>query len=149
MTAALLAGLLAVSPTPRDTDEQAELRARVARFGDAFRAADAPALAAMLATEFSHVNSDGSKPTREQWLAFVATRRRDLDEGRFRWDLYRNVDLEVRIYGDTAVVTGVNESSGVREGRPFSQRLRFTQVWVREGGQWRRTAFHDSRIPPP
>jgi len=56
-------------------------------------------------------------------------------------------DVEVKIYGATAVATGVVESSGSRIGVPFTLRIRFTNVWVRQGGTWFRAAFHDSPMP--
>jgi len=56
-------------------------------------------------------------------------------------------DVEVKIYEATAAVTGVVESSGSRKGVPFTSRIRFTNVWVRQGDTWLRAAFHDSPMP--
>jgi len=125
---------------------EAEVLARVDAFARAFEAADTVALDSLLTEDYVHCNSDGSRLTREAWLTWLASRRAEIAAGQFRWNRYRNIEIEVRVHGDAAIVTGVNESSGVRNGRPFRSRLRFTQVWVRGPTGWRRAAFHDSRI---
>ena len=55
--------------------------------------------------------------------------------------------MTIRWHGDAAVVSSQVVSEGSRDGQPFATRLQVTQVWVRSGGQWRRAAFHDSRLP--
>ena len=46
------------------------------------------------------------------------------------------MNLEVRVYGNTAIVTGVWNISGTTSGEERSGRMRFTRVWVRRNGQW-------------
>jgi ketosteroid isomerase-like protein len=54
--------------------------------------------------------------------------------------------IDVRVFGDTAVVTmGQNEKSS-HDTEDFSGRYRFTNVWVRTNGVWRAVASHGSRI---
>lgn len=55
-----------------------------------------------------------------------------------------NEDVQVRVYGSAAVVTGLLVSS---VGDNLSFRSRFTDVFVRRGGRWRVIARHYSRIP--
>ena len=62
---------------------------------------------------------------------------------------YENSDLEVRLHGETAIVTGVNVSAGTDSGRVFRRRLRFTQVWIQRNGEWLRAAFHDTAVDAP
>ncbi len=139
----LLVGAAGRSPA------ETEVLARVEAFARAFEAADTAALDALLAEDYVHCNSDGSRLTREAWLDWLASRRQEIAAGQFRWDRYRNSEIEVRVHGDAAIVTGINDSSGVRSGQPFQSRLRFTQVWVRGPSGWRRAAFHDSRVAGP
>ena len=37
-------------------------------------------------------------------------------------------------------------TAGERKGERFRSTVQVTQVWVREGGRWRRAAFHDSPL---
>lgn len=144
-----IATLSVLLGTAERAGAEAEVLARVDAFARAFEAADTVALDSLLTEDYVHCNSDGSRLTREAWLTWLASRKAEIAAGQFRWDRYRNTEVEVRIHGDAAVVTGINESRGVRKGQPFQSRLRFTQVWVRGAAGWRRAAFHDSRIASP
>ena len=125
---------------------ETEILARVSEFGDAFVAADANKLGEMLTDDYVHSGPTGSVRTQQEWLSWVASRREAIDSGAFRIDTYENDELIVRIHGDTAIVSGRNSATGMRDGQRFSWRIRFTNVWVKQEGQWRRAAFHDSRI---
>ncbi len=128
---------------------EAEILARVAEFGDAFMAADADKLSDMLTDDYVHSGPTGRVRTKQEWLSWIATRRDAMDSGAFRFDTYENDEFIVRIHGDTAIVSARNRATGLRDGQPFSFRIRFTNVWVKQEGQWRRAAFHDSRISAP
>lgn len=52
-------------------------------------------------------------------------------------------DLKVRIYGDTAVVTGQADIT-TEKSNPV---VRFVNVWVRTGGQWRNALWQATPIP--
>ncbi len=54
-------------------------------------------------------------------------------------------DLKVRIYGDTAIVTGRQQELGPDAGAVFQ----ITDTWRRLDGRWRCHATHRSRIVPP
>jgi ketosteroid isomerase-like protein len=56
-------------------------------------------------------------------------------------------DTNVRVVGDTAVVTGVNHVKGSDEkGQPFERRVRFTDVFVKRDGRWQVLATQGTRI---
>ena len=55
-------------------------------------------------------------------------------------------EIEVRLFGDTAVVTGRTHARGTQSGAPFDVRLRFTDVFVRRGDQWQAVASHATTI---
>lgn len=144
---------LVLSPRPaatQETSREDDVRAAVTAFGRAFVQADVSSLKRVLANDYSHVNGrSGGVLNRDEWLTFIQSRRANLDSGKLVISSYNVEDVRVRLYGETAVVTGVVESSGQREGVPFSSRVRFTNVWVLQGGAWRRAAFHDSPLPEP
>ena len=51
----------------------------------------------------------------------------------------------VRLYGDTAVITGA-ATIGLRgQAAPFT--LRYTLVYVKREGQWRMVAWQSTRLP--
>jgi ketosteroid isomerase-like protein len=57
-------------------------------------------------------------------------------------------DIKVRIFGDTAVVTGRSTAEGCAAGQSFSVVLRFTDVFVKRPQGWRAVASHATRITP-
>lgn len=55
-------------------------------------------------------------------------------------------DIKVRVYGDTAVVTGRNTVKGQYKGKDISGQTRWTDTWVKSAGRWQCVATHSSRI---
>lgn len=55
-------------------------------------------------------------------------------------------DVKVRIFGETAVITGRSTAEGSAAGQAFSVVLRFTDVFVRRSDGWRAVASHATRI---
>jgi ketosteroid isomerase-like protein len=58
-------------------------------------------------------------------------------------------DMNVRVFGDTAVVTGRSTMKGLRYGRNISGQERFTDVFVRRGGRWQAVSTQVTRIAKP
>ena len=58
-------------------------------------------------------------------------------------------DMNIRIDGNTAVVTGVNRVKGRDEkNQPFDVRTRFTDTFIKRDGRWQVWATQGTRIPP-
>lgn len=53
-------------------------------------------------------------------------------------------DLKVRVFGDTAIVTGL----GVPKGAPDRPELRMTVVFVKRADRWQMVSGHLSAVPP-
>jgi ketosteroid isomerase-like protein len=59
-------------------------------------------------------------------------------------------DAEVRLYGNTAIVTGrVTTTRKNKEDKLIVRHSRFTDVFVWRDGRWQLVAGHSSRIPDP
>ncbi len=56
-------------------------------------------------------------------------------------------DIQVRVYGDTAVVTGRVTEKGTFNGRNLNSQSRYTDVWVRRNGRWQVVAAQNTRLP--
>jgi ketosteroid isomerase-like protein len=54
-------------------------------------------------------------------------------------------DIRVRVYGDTAVVSGRTQVS-TSGATPITVSLRFTDVFVRQSGHWLAVSSHATRI---
>lgn len=56
--------------------------------------------------------------------------------------------LDIRIEGNTAVVTGVNHVKGKdAKGAPYDFRARFTDTWIKRDGHWQAWATQGTRLP--
>ena len=100
---------------------------------------DTKALNELLAPEWKVILSDGSSLTREQLLMY-------LEGGKLTFSESAVDQLEVRVYGDAAVVNGVSASKGAWENNDFSARERFTDVLIRKDGKWRCVLSHNSKF---
>ena len=94
------------------------------------------------ADDIAQTNVDGSTPTKAQVVA-------GLQPGVFRAHSMKQDEHRIRVYdnGNVAVVTyraiGVIE----RNGKSNDRQNRFTDVWVKQAGAWRRVV-HEERDAP-
>jgi ketosteroid isomerase-like protein len=68
--------------------------------------------------------------------------------GSFKYDSREISDLNVRVYGDTAIVTGRSNQKGKEDGKDYSGDYRFTRVYVKQDGHWRTVALQTTIIKP-
>lgn len=93
------------------------------------------------ATEFRVQTMDGKVVTRADDIGLFARRE-------VRPETIRHGPLDIRVYGDTAVVTGVDDMHGTYRGNSGSVRLRFTDVLVRRDGRWQLVVQQATPAPP-
>ena len=77
-------------------------------------------------------------------LGNVITKRDSMNVRRRSQVHYDAIDvseLVVRIYGETAVVTGRADVRGNDGGEDFSGPYRFTRVWIKHNGSWQAVAY--------
>lgn len=137
-------GLIFTMAAYASEDRTAEILRSVTKFANAFAAADSDQLAALLTGDYIHTNAGQKAIGRNAWLDYIRTRQNEIRSGRLTIRRYENSELHTVLWKNTAIVTGVNISEGVRDGQSFVSRRRFTQVWVKTSSGWKRKAFHDS-----
>ncbi len=130
-------------------DDADDVEATVLKYIAAVNAGDAEGRAAGRSQDWSTFSRGGSLLARTasveaQKKAFQAS----VDAGRKR--SYRLQNLEVKVYGNTAVVTsylvGTNTAPNGNIARWTDRR---TGVWVKQGGTWREVHLHQSPIRLP
>jgi ketosteroid isomerase-like protein len=67
---------------------------------------------------------------------------RQLTSRELIWETVTGQDQRVRIYGDTAVVTGRFSGKGRLNGKPFTTDEHFTSVWIKRNGRWTAVSEH-------
>jgi ketosteroid isomerase-like protein len=127
---ALLIVLLAALPASA-SESKPEILQLEEKFVAAVVSNDAAAVDAIVADDWKLVTSDGSVVDRATIIGW-------LKAGRLHFDSYKtSKDIDVRTYGDTAVVIGIGHSVGSLDGENFEARERFTDVFVKTDGQWK------------
>src|SRR5499425_454067 len=97
--------------------------------------ADATALDRIYAADFIGVGPSGRVRTKPQVIS-------DFTSGDLKFQSITTDDVQVRVYGNTAVETGRSTMKGEDKGKTVPQYTRFTRVWVKQQGRWRLVANH-------
>lgn len=93
------------------------------------------------ADEFVFIDSGGGITTKAEDVASL-----DKPAGETRLVSYVPSEMTVRVYGKTAVVTGLVTSTYKNAERETVVRSRFTDVFVKRDGRWQLVAGHSSRL---
>ena len=102
--------------------------------------ADATALDRIYAADFIGVGPSGRVRTKPQVIS-------DFTSGDLNFQSITTDEVQVRVYENTAVETGLSTMSGQDKGKAVPRDTRFTRVWVKQDGRWRLVANHySSRI---
>ena len=104
--------------------------------------ADAPALDRLYAADFLGVGPSGTVRSKAQVIA-------DFTSGELKFQIITTDEVRVRVYGDTAVETGLSTMVGQDKGKAVPRDTRFTRVWVKQNGAWRLVANHYSTLSSP
>jgi ketosteroid isomerase-like protein len=59
------------------------------------------------------------------------------------------VEMKVRIYGETAVITGRSSIKAQVKGQDVCGEYRFTHVWIKRSNRWQVVASQVTRIAKP
>ena len=99
--------------------------------------ADAVALDRIYAEDFIGVGPSGTVRTKAQVIS-------DFTSGDLKFQSITTDEVQVRVYENTAVETGLSTMVGQDKGKSVPRDTRFTRVWVRQQGRWRLVANHYS-----
>jgi len=117
----------------QDTGQAGADQARVLALENAWNQAvqqkDEAALKLLLGPDLVYVDYDGTIMDKTVYLASV--RSQTLHAARIVSEA-----MKVNIYGGVAVVNGVYRENGLKNGKPYSLRERFTDTWVLQHQTW-------------
>jgi ketosteroid isomerase-like protein len=119
--------------------DEAMILERINKACVAFEQGDASYLVDFLDETFTLTNTSGQVSTREQNLDEIRKREP-------RYEVFRNHDMKVRVYGDSAVVTGVTSIKGTSGSQAFAIDVQFTDTLIKRDGKWRMVASHASPL---
>lgn len=111
----------------RDARVEQELRELVRRWDEATVKGDAATLDRLLADEFAFVGG----PQKAEYLASVKAHTPDSYVASAVSE-----DVQVQVYGDTAVLTGLDTIKGKYKGKDYVNKWLYMDVWIKRAGRW-------------
>ena len=134
MTGFLLAFVCAIAlfvSAQNDTNSgvQSKIIALEKAWNQAYKLGDTRALDDILDDQIVLINDDGSVQSKAEFLASVQPAKSQEQQ-------VAPESMSVRVFGTTAVATGVFRAKGVEAGKPYVRRERFVDTWVNKGGKW-------------
>jgi hypothetical protein len=102
--------------------------------------ADTAALSRLVADEFFEISRLGQ-------LRSKADNIREISSGALKLTSVEYDSLEVRIYGDVAILRGLADNTGTFRGVPFAGRIRYLRIFVRRDGGWQAVAMQHTMVP--
>ena len=124
-----------------DHQAVAQLVRHEQHIGRAIAEGDASVLDDLLAAEFIATTPDGTVLTKQEVIVSLFSPAYEIES-------FENTDIDVRFYGDAAVVVARGIVRGRYNGQDASGQFRYTRVWVQRDGRWSAVAAHSSMLPP-
>lgn len=122
-------------------DDKASVAALDTEYQAAVKANDAVTMDRILADDFILVTGRGSVFTKEDLLN--SARNKEVI-----YEHQEDTEQTVRIWGDTAVITALLWQKGTNKGKPFDDKLWFSDTYIRTPTGWR-YAFGQASIRLP
>src|SRR5262252_6144961 len=98
-------------------------------FAKAVVSNNAEAIGKFLADDWVIVDPDGSIINRERFLNVIRS-------GLLSHELMKSENMQVRSYGDCAVVSGLTRTKAKFGGQEFTTQERATDIFVKRAGRW-------------
>lgn len=122
------------------TEESEQLHQLEQRLIRAWVEKDRETVDEILADDWSVIDPSGRVLTKAQVMAEgFESETRNIESGTID-------EVQVRLFGNIAVVTGRTAAAGTYQGHPFSVQLRFTDVCEKQGARWRVIASQGTLI---
>lgn len=100
---------------------------------------DLTAISQNMADSFRHIDSEGHLSNKTQFLSGITSDKLVIQP-------YEPEDVEIRFYGDVALMTGTTKLQGAYDGKPFKAHYRYTDTYFREAGTWRIVSVQTTEI---
>jgi len=127
-------------PAPSGSAASDELKQVENDWVDAVKTKNADKLGDILADGWVGIGWDGKTSDKAKDLAELKTPGNSLDS-------FDMGPMKVRIFGNTAIVTGSDTEKSSEKGKDTSGKYVWTDVFVKQGGKWRAVASQSTKVP--
>lgn len=101
---------------------------------------DTSALDRIFGEEFIYTSTSGEVVNKSQQLELIRSGQMKIESG-------ASDNVQVRFYGNMALVIGSFKAKGQFKGQAFDSTERYTSVWVKRGGRWQLIAEQGTLVP--
>jgi uncharacterized protein (TIGR02246 family) len=123
----------------RGAEAEREVRQLESDLREAWLRGDTATLQRLLADDWKIIHTNGREQTKAQFIEAIKS-------GRIKFKSMEFDEVEVRVYGDAAVVTARSTNRVEFRGQESSGQVRFTRVYVRRREEWRVVTEQASHI---
>jgi len=116
-----------------DSATKSKIVALEGAWNQAYKSGDTKALDGLLDNAIVLVNDDGSVMTKSDFLATVKSPG---SQSGAQEQQVAPESMSVRVFGNTAIATGIFRAKGVEAGKSYVRRERFIDTWVLKDGHW-------------
>jgi ketosteroid isomerase-like protein len=109
-------------------------------FAQAIVSNDLEGIGRLVADDWIFIDPNGDIVDRTRFFEVIKS-------GALTHDMMESEDFRVRVYGDSAVVTGLTRTKGRFMGQEFSTQERATDVFVKRDDRWQCVLTHLTRLP--
>src|SRR5262249_24653328 len=109
-------------------------------FAEAIVKNDPEAIGQFVSDDWIIIDPDGGIVDRARFFELIKS-------GALTHEMMESEDFRVRVYGDSAVVTGITRTEGKFMGQGFSTQERATDVFMKRDGRWQCVLTHLTRLP--
>ena len=131
---------LAAQEKGKPTSPADSVRALETARSQALVHADTTAIARMTGDDFVEISRLGKLRTKAENL-------RDIASGDLKLTSVKYDSVDVRIYGNVAILRGIANNTGTFRGFPFAGKIWYTRIFVRRDGRWQAVSMQHTPIP--
>jgi len=139
-TGFIFAALSACIPAIASADSAADVEKMEQKRVRAVIEADMPTLNAIYADDFFYNTSSGPSLTKSEYLPRYAS-------GELKVNAVDSEARDIRIYDNTALVTGIAHVTLTTKGETKTVHLRYLNVWVKRSNGWQLVARQGTNLP--
>ena len=140
VTGIILAALFALAPAMASADPKGDVEKMEQKRVRAVIEADMPTLYAIYADDFFYNTSSGPSLTKSEYLPRYAS-------GELKVNAVDSEARDIRIYDNTALVTGIAHVTLTIKGETKTVHLRYLNVWVKRANGWVLVARQGTNLP--
>ena len=101
--------------------------------------ADLPTLRLLIAEDLTYTHTNGQTDSKGTFLSKI-------ENANLKYEAIQTTSTNVRIYGDTGVITGRGKIKLLYYGMPMLLDVSFIEVQVKMGGRWQLVAWQTTRF---